>query len=167
MDEPPFRFEIRVAAALDASTLATLRVASERERYPERAAHVGDEFAERSIAYFQAQLERAPTVVYAWLATVEATAVGSAVLTFATALPRPMDVGDTLDGRIRSVYVDPHVRRQGIASALVRAAIDRARACNVSRLTLGASPDGKPLYEKFGFVVNDDEMILASREVSG
>ena len=128
MDEPPFRFEIREAEVLDASALAMLRVASELERYPERAEHSGEAFVQRSIAYFQTQLGRTPTVVHAWLATVDATVVGSAVLTLATALPRPMDVGETLDGRIRSVYVDPRVRRRGIASALARGNRSSSRA---------------------------------------
>jgi GNAT superfamily N-acetyltransferase len=105
--------------------------------------------------------------VYAWLATVGATVVGSAALTLATSLPRPTDSRDELDGRIRSVYVDPHVRRRGIATALVRAAIARAHACGVSRLTLGASPDGKPMYEKLGFVRNHHEMVFSTRDGPG
>ena len=151
MDDQPFLIEICQATALDAGALSVLRVDSERERYPERADSIGDEFAER------------PTVVYAWLATVDATVVGGAALTLATSLPRPMGGREALDGRIRSVYVDPYVRRRGIAIALLRAAIARARACGVSRLTLGASPDGKPMYEKLGFVRNDDEMVFAPR----
>jgi len=163
MDEPPFHLNIYQANVLDAGALSILRVAAERERYPERAETIGDEFAERCCAYFRAQLGARPTVVFAWLATVDTTVVGSAALTLATSLPRPMGGRDALDGRIRGVYVDPHARRRGIAIALVRAAIARARACGVSRLTLGASPDGKPLYEKLGFVRNDDEMVFASR----
>lgn len=167
MDEPPFRFEVREAVARDARALADLRVASERERSPERAEQIGAEFTERSVAYFQSQIGLRPPVLYAWLATVEGTVVGSAALTLATSLPRPMDGRKFGDGRIRSVYVDPSVRRRGIASALVRAAIDRARACDVARLTLGASPNGKPLYEMLGFVANDGEMVFVPRDVTG
>ena len=161
MDEPPFLFEIHRATALDARALAILRGAAERERHPERGDGIGDAFTERCIAYFQAELGRRSPLVYAWLATVGETAVGMAALTLATSLPRPMDTGVSGDGRIRGVYVAPHMRRRGIAGVLVRAAIERAQECGATRLTLGASPDGKPLYEKFGFVRNVDEMVLA------
>ncbi len=94
-------------------------------------------------AYFRAQLDARPTLVFAWLATVDTTVVASAALTIAT--------------RYFSRWV------AAMPSTTGSAASTWIRTCGVSRLTLGASPDGKPMYEKLGFVRNDDEMVFAPR----
>jgi ribosomal protein S18 acetylase RimI-like enzyme len=63
------------------------------------------------------------------------------------------------DGRIRNVYVAPQFRRRGVGRALTLAAIAAAEEMGVSRLVLGASDDGRSLYEALGFVAKDDEMV--------
>ena len=50
------------------------------------------------------------------------------------------------------VLVDPEFRRRGIATALVRAALDALGAAGVASVKLDATPDGAPVYEAFGFV---------------
>ena len=49
------------------------------------------------------------------------------------------------------VLVDPRFRRKGIATALVRAALDYLEVEGVKALKLDATPEGAPVYESLGF----------------
>ena len=49
------------------------------------------------------------------------------------------------------VLVDPEFRRRGIATALVRAALDGLDAAGVATVKLDATPEGAPVYEALGF----------------
>lgn len=49
------------------------------------------------------------------------------------------------------VLVNPMFRRQGIATALVRAALDSLEAEDVAAVKLDATPEGAPVYESLGF----------------
>ncbi|MCP4640353.1 MAG: GNAT family N-acetyltransferase [bacterium] len=51
---------------------------------------------------------------------------------------------------IAMVLVDPDMRRMGIGSRLMRAAIDALSHCQ--SIKLDATPDGKSVYDKLGFV---------------
>jgi ribosomal protein S18 acetylase RimI-like enzyme len=56
------------------------------------------------------------------------------------------------DVSIQFVATEAEHRRRGLASALMRAALADARADGASTATLQASPDGRPVYERLGFV---------------
>ena len=64
-------------------------------------------------------------------------------------------VGGELDG----LFVEPDQWRRGIGRALVNEAAHMARRRNLS-LTVIAGPEGKPFYEKCGFLLEGD---LATR----
>lgn len=49
------------------------------------------------------------------------------------------------------VLVDPSFRRRGIATELVRAALDNLDAVGVEAVKLDATPEGAPVYESLGF----------------
>ena len=49
------------------------------------------------------------------------------------------------------VLVDPAFRRRGIATALVRAALDSLETDGVEAVKLDATPEGAPVYESLGF----------------
>ena len=49
------------------------------------------------------------------------------------------------------VLVDPEFRRRGIATALVRAALEGLGAAAVATVKLDATPEGAPVYEALGF----------------
>ena len=55
--------------------------------------------------------------------------------------------------RIRAFFVAPEWARRGIASQLMRACMDAARAAGFRALELGATLPGEPLYRQFGFEV--------------
>ena len=61
---------------------------------------------------------------------------------------------------IMNIYTRPEYRRQGIARRMLDILIKDAKARGVSFITLEATPMGRPLYEKAGFVPLNDEMIL-------
>ena len=62
---------------------------------------------------------------------------------------------------IMNIYTRPEYRRQGIARRMLDILIKDAKARGISFITLEATPMGRPLYEKAGFVPLNDEMILA------
>ncbi|HTO53590.1 MAG TPA: GNAT family N-acetyltransferase [Myxococcota bacterium] len=57
----------------------------------------------------------------------------------------------TEPARIRAFFVEPDFARRGIASRLMRACMDAARAAGFRALELGATLPGVPLYRAFGF----------------
>ncbi len=54
---------------------------------------------------------------------------------------------------IGMVLVDPQYRHRGIATMLMRAALEYLSETGVAAVKLDATPDGRPLYEKLGFRV--------------
>jgi len=50
------------------------------------------------------------------------------------------------------VLVDSEFRRRGVATALMRAALDYLRGRGVVTVKLDATPEGRPVYERLGFV---------------
>lgn len=62
-------------------------------------------------------------------------------------------------GYIWNVYVENNYRRQSIATQLTGAAIEYLSNLNCTKAVLHASPSGKPVYEKLGFM-SSNEMIL-------
>jgi predicted GNAT family acetyltransferase len=53
---------------------------------------------------------------------------------------------------IGMVLVDPEFRKQGIGTRLLEHAIEYLDQSHIATMKLDATPLGKPLYEKFGFV---------------
>lgn len=72
---------------------------------------------------------------------------------------------------VRGLNVAPGQQRRGIGRALLRAAVDAARAQGARRLTLrvlSTNPGAQALYESFGFVVEGvlrEEFLLDGRYV--
>jgi GNAT superfamily N-acetyltransferase len=62
-------------------------------------------------------------------------------------------------------YTAPQARGRGLATQLLQHAVDECHARNIGVITLHASKFGKPIYEKFGFLRNN-EMILKPKSGS-
>lgn len=150
---PPI--DLRFATAHDAEVLATHRVAMFREM---GAIDAGKEAAlhAASAAYFHAAIPAGEYV--GWLGTPpgQASVVAGAGVQFRSLLPRPTPAGDGLllgrEGLVLNVYTDKGWRRRGVARFLMSTIIEWAQANGVVHLVLGASPEGRPLYEQIGFV---------------
>lgn len=61
---------------------------------------------------------------------------------------------------IMNMYTHPDYRRRGIACHVLQLLTEEAKEKRVSHITLEATKAGRYLYEKFGFVRMEDEMIL-------
>ena len=61
---------------------------------------------------------------------------------------------------IMNMYTHPEYRRQGIAFRMLDLLVGDARSKQIAFISLEATAMGRPLYEKYGFVPMDDEMIL-------
>ncbi|MNZ83568.1 Acetyltransferase (GNAT) family protein [compost metagenome] len=65
-----------------------------------------------------------------------------------------------MDAYIMNVYTVPNYRGKGIATALIDSCIEFAKSNNVGRMILSASVDGRPVYEKRGFILKHSAMEL-------
>ena len=78
---------------------------------------------------------------------------------FAGLYPSPFKPSFRKYGYIWNVFVESEYRRQGIGNQLMNAAINYLKALECTHAILHASPHGKPVYEKLGFIPKN-EMIL-------
>jgi GNAT superfamily N-acetyltransferase len=88
---------------------------------------------------------------FAWIVDdAEGRPVGSGAIWLSEAQPRPRD-SPRFRPYILSMYTEPGHRGEGIASAIVRAAVDFARGRGYRRVTLHASVMGRSVYRRLGF----------------
>jgi GNAT superfamily N-acetyltransferase len=89
----------------------------------------------------------------AFVAEVEERVVGSAGgQRFAGLYPNIIQTTERCDGYIWGVYVEPAYRGQGIATRLTQEVIEHLRSIGCTRAVLNASPSGRPVYSRLGFV---------------
>jgi GNAT superfamily N-acetyltransferase len=146
---------IRRATVADAEILARHRVEMFREMGQVTPGVSGLLF-EASRAYF---VEAIPADRYiGWVCegpTGPREVIGGAGLQLRDLAPRPDRTGQRLasgpEGYVLNVFTEPQWRRQGVAELLMRALMEWATARGVQRLSLHASAEGRPLYEKLGF----------------
>ncbi|BAZ70432.1 MAG: GNAT family N-acetyltransferase [Pelatocladus maniniholoensis HA4357-MV3] len=93
----------------------------------------------------------------AFVAEVDSKVIGSASCQlFAGLYPVPFTDNYRKYGYIWGVYVDFPYRGQGIAKQLTSMAIDYLKAIACTRVILHASPLGKPVYDRLGFVPSNE-----------
>jgi len=90
-----------------------------------------------------------------WLAEDDDGTVAGVVSLLVRPVPPRPDALATTEGYVLNLYVDAGRRRQGIGQLLLDACLDHAAAHSFRRLVLHATPDGRPLYERAGFVRSD------------
>ncbi len=94
----------------------------------------------------------------AWIAEDNGNPVGSGALTILQTVPVPEDPSSTT-GFIHSIFVQPAMRRQGIASALIELLLDHCRQIGITRVQLNSSESGRKLYTDKGFLPLEQVMI--------
>lgn len=141
---------IRLATADDTETVLHLRLAFIADIRGVDPASFPPAFVEVTRAYLHdvSALGR----IRSWLAVDdagEAVAVISVLRNDSPPLPeRPL----AHEGYIVNLWVAPHARRQGLARALLDAAMEGGPSWGLRGLYLHATDDGRPLYEQTGFV---------------
>ena len=89
--------------------------------------------------------------------------VAGAGVTLRTVAPHPQQAVDgrfeIVSGRqaiIQNVYTEPEWRRHGLGTLLMKEIIAWSQKTGIESLVLHASDEGRPLYEKLGFVVTNE-----------
>jgi len=85
--------------------------------------------------------------------------VGGAGIQLQPILPRPVNtsrIGEGRQGTIINVFTEPQWRRRGIASLLIKEIVAWSKSERLDRLILHASDQGRPIYERLGFVASNE-----------
>lgn len=64
---------------------------------------------------------------------------------------------------IMNLYTQPEYRHKGIARQTLDLLVKEAQSRGIDFITLETTKMGRPLYEKYGFIPMQDEMILPKR----
>jgi GNAT superfamily N-acetyltransferase len=148
---------IRQATSDDLEALTDLRVA-----FFEDLGEITDEkqaqaFWEATYRYLSEALPRGKFL--AWVAEEEGQIVGTSGLIFFEQAPTPTNlVGN--EGYVLNMYTVPPWRGRGIARTLLEEIIRYVKHTGTPQLWLYATEEGRPVYEKFGFVALTDAMGL-------
>jgi GNAT superfamily N-acetyltransferase len=141
-------YTLREATIADAPTLARQRrlmFDSMETMSPEQAT-----LLEAAILRYIARAMPAGTF-RSWVVEHEGAIVSGGGLQLRTLMPRPGYVYGEPEGLIVSMWTEPAHRRRGLGRRIVDAILEWGRANGVTRFTLHASADGRPLYELYGF----------------
>jgi GNAT superfamily N-acetyltransferase len=143
------------AADVDALVWLRLRLLDEMGDIPPGAD--SDALAAAIEQYFTDQL--LAQRFHAWVAEDEGRIVGTGGLVFLERPPSHDNLAG-LDAYIMNIYTRPERRGGGIATAILRAMVEHARAADACRIWLHASEAGAAIYAREGFTVKRDVMEL-------
>ncbi|MBS4686350.1 GNAT family N-acetyltransferase [Aeromonas sobria] len=97
---------------------------------------------------------------FSWLAEADKQEGGKQIVAAGTLalFVRPPYPGNLagVEGYLLNMYTLPEWRQQGLATALLDAITAYAKARELGKVWLHASDEGRPLYERIGFVTNPD-----------
>jgi GNAT superfamily N-acetyltransferase len=158
---PQFRIRLATSADLDVISEHRARMFSDMDELPEE---MFETFRAQSRAALHRMFERGQYI--GWLASPhdepDKIVAGAGVL-LREIPPLPQSNADgkinIVSGRqaaILNVYTDPEWRRRGLAALLMKEVISWARQTGIESLVLHASDDGRPLYEKLGFIATTE-----------
>jgi GNAT superfamily N-acetyltransferase len=140
--------EFRFAGPADIDDLVELRLMMGTEVNGSLGAEGERSYKDRLRSYFSSALIDGSCVTA--VALVDGKVVGTASLNYHQKPPSTAG-GNGRTGHISNVFTLPVHRGRGLASELMKMLIDRARETEVFKLNLGATPDGKGVYERLGF----------------
>jgi GNAT superfamily N-acetyltransferase len=150
-------YTVRPATAADIEPLVALRLALLREAGELPPDGDGAVLAAATRAYLARALPAGEFL--AWVAEAGGAVVATSGLNLFHRAPYPGNLTGR-EGFVLNMYTVPAWRGRGIATALMRALIAAARAQGLSRLWLGATAAGRPVYRRLGFVELTGEMEL-------
>jgi ribosomal protein S18 acetylase RimI-like enzyme len=143
-------FSIRRASLQDLEALVSLRLELERE-----SGHLTQEqmLSDLRQATYQYYLEELPAETFlVWVAEVVGKIVATSGLIFFQKPPSERNLSG-MEAYILNMYTLPEWRGQGIATTLLQTMMAFIKQTRAHRMWMYATQDGKPLYEKAGFVL--------------
>ena len=151
--ETTVRYRVRHATPADAAVITHHRVAMFRDMGVLDAREVPAlEAATR--AYLADSL---PSGAYlGWMVETAGDVVAGGGVLMRQLLPRPGQPEGGEEAYVLNVYTEPAHRRRGLARVLMEAILDWCRARGVSRISLHASDEGRPLYESMAFLATNE-----------
>lgn len=157
----------KTSAHVPAETAACLKIRLEMLRQV-NALGSGYAFGEAFVCAVRSFFERGDqTTVLALEENGEA--VGCATLCYIEVMPT-FDHPTGRRAHLMNVYTRPEFRRRGIAAHMVEILLKEAQARGVTEVSLDATEQGRPLYQKCGFTASAECMTLAlnkERSISG
>jgi GNAT superfamily N-acetyltransferase len=146
-------YAVRRATVTDASVIAHHRVAMFRDMgvlaEPEAPAlHVA------SHAYLTTALQSGEYL--GWVIEAQGQVVAGGGVLVRPLLPRPECTRGSAEAYVLNVYTEPLHRRRGLARQLMQVILDWCAARAITRVSLHASDDGRPLYAALGFLQTNE-----------
>jgi len=162
-DRPAFR--VRPATPNDAPLLAKHRIEMFRDMFHARGRQVDDGAAEALRLAAEPMLHEWVTAgsYVGWLAeppTRPGLVVGGAGVQLRPMLPRFNPDGSAVmsgpEAYVLNVFVERAWRHRGVATLLMDSVITFARERRIRLVSLHASDEGRPLYERLGFLPTNE-----------
>lgn len=154
-------FRLRQATKQDIPTLAVhhrlMFEAILDERGGDRCSAQLEEVEQSYVKKLQQQLSDGSCKV--WAVEKDQKIVASGGVTIISTVPVPNDPSYRI-AYVHSIYTEDQYRKQGMASRIVKSALDYCRSIGIRRVILNASEAGRPLYEQLGFEAADNAMRL-------
>lgn len=154
MDAP---FTVRRATPADIALLTEMRLEFLRETAGFFGRDVTPDLERATRDYISIALPTGEFV--AWLAEADGEAIGTSGLVLFRRPPTPGCLAG-LDAYVLNMYTVPSWRGRGVATTLFREVIEYVKTTPARRISLRATDAGRPLYEKFGFVADEEFMSL-------
>lgn len=85
-----------------------------------------------------------------WIALDNNEIIATSGLSFSV-IPPLYRIPDGKIAFIMNIYTFPTYRNRGIATELFKRIVEEAKKLGYKKITLNATDEGKPLYEKYGF----------------
>ncbi|MNE48615.1 Acetyltransferase (GNAT) family protein [compost metagenome] len=142
---------VREALAADIPALVGLRMGLFCEVGELDNPQASDALWQATQSYFSAA--QADGSARSWLVEVEGEVVACGTLALFMRPPYPGNLAGR-EAYLLNMYTRPAWRKRGMASALLDAMARHAREQQLGKLWLHASDEGRPLYERLGFVAN-------------
>ncbi|MGC8618238.1 MAG: GNAT family N-acetyltransferase [Thermoplasmata archaeon] len=146
-------FELTVGTIKDLDLLVEHRLLMWKDIYPELKASI-EESRQITRSCIEPKILEGSLVPFI-VKTIDELIAGSGCILVKEDQPRPGS-DQIRFPYLLSMYTVPEYRRKGVASIIVTAAIRWSRQNNFDRISLHASKEGFPLYEKFGFVQTNE-----------
>ena len=155
------QFIVRTAVATDAPIIARHRAEMFSEM-GELPPETYQEIFDRSAAYLRDAIASGEYVGWLVSPNQSGEVVAGAGVQLRRILPRPIatengtQIAGGREGLVLNVFTEREWRRQGLARRLMELILEWSRAATLDRLVLHASEDGRPLYDRLGFVLTNE-----------